>query len=309
LKDGAFDVVQINGLVNPHAAFAAAAERRAVVWQLLDTYSPPLVRRAMMMLVRRLANALMSTGKRVAAVHPGALAFGDRLISFFPPVDTGVFCAKPEVRRDARHELLFSENDFVVGTVGNVNMQKGHDVFVRAAATLKQQWPAARFIILGATYPHFQSYAEKLLEDAVSLGLRVPQDLRIIDPRERVAELAQAFDVFWLTSRPNSEGIPTAMEEAMSLGIPVVSFDVGAVAEAVDDGVSGFVVPGGDMGALVAATLSLARDLTMHSRISQQAARTAAQRFSHIACADAHMTAYLKAIRHAQRGDKCKSSV
>jgi hypothetical protein len=34
------DLVQINGLVNPHAAFAARAEGIPVVWQILDTYAP-----------------------------------------------------------------------------------------------------------------------------------------------------------------------------------------------------------------------------------------------------------------------------
>jgi glycosyltransferase involved in cell wall biosynthesis len=301
LRRGDFDVVQINGLVNPHAAFAATAEGRAVVWQILDTYPPMRVRRVIMALVRRLADVLMCTGRRVAAAHPGALAFGDRLVTFFPPVNSDVFSPRGEVREAVRREFGFGEQDFVVGTVSNVNMQKGHDVFVRAAGRLKQLVPNARFVILGATYPHFRSYADQLFTEAARFGLCVGQDFVVMDPGQRVPELEQAFDVFWLTSRPNSEGIPTAVEEAMTLGIPVVAFDVGAVAEAVEDGICGFVVPCNDAESLVTVTSRLARDQGARGRMGQAARRIALERFSHVVCAEAHLVAYAKAIQHASR--------
>lgn len=62
-----------------------------------------------------------------------------------------------------------------------------------------------------------------------------------------VQRLAKA-QIFVLTSR--WEGFPRSILEAMRAGLPVVASDVGGVAEAVDDGVSGFVVPRGDVEAL-----------------------------------------------------------
>src|ERR671933_654083 len=59
IRERAIDVVQLEGLVNPHAALAAALERTAVVWQLLDTRAPMTVRRLLMPLVVRLADVVL----------------------------------------------------------------------------------------------------------------------------------------------------------------------------------------------------------------------------------------------------------
>ena len=82
IRERRIDVVQVNGLVNPHGAIAGHLENVAVVWQLLDTV-PMAARRVVMPLVKRIADVVMSTGLKVAQVHPGAVEFGDRLIFFF----------------------------------------------------------------------------------------------------------------------------------------------------------------------------------------------------------------------------------
>ena len=55
-----------------------------------------------------------------------------------------------------------------------------------------------------------------LLDEAESLGLRIGTDFFVVDPGLRVSELAPALDLYWLTSEPRSEGIPTTVEEAMA---------------------------------------------------------------------------------------------
>ncbi len=49
-----------------------------------------------------------------------------------------------------------------------------------------------------------------------------------------------------MTSTARSEGMPTAILEAMALGKPVVSTDVGSTRELVEDERTGFVVPAED---------------------------------------------------------------
>lgn len=65
-------------------------------------------------------------------------------------------------------------------------------------------------------------------------------------------------DVLVLTSR--TEGLPGVILEAAAAGLPVVSYDVGGVAEAVADGRTGFVHPRGDVAAMAASLAVLARD-------------------------------------------------
>src|SRR5207253_8180460 len=87
------DVVQIGGLVNPHAALAARRRGAAVVWQIVDSRSPALVRRLAMVLVRRLADAVMFDGEGLVPLHGGASLAMPTFV-YFPPVDTGRFIPK-----------------------------------------------------------------------------------------------------------------------------------------------------------------------------------------------------------------------
>src|SRR5205807_1007807 len=99
------DVVQVMGLVNPHAAMAARREKRAVVWQLVDTRAPRLVRAGLMPMVLRWSDVVMSTGQKVADAHPGSRRLGSRLRLFVPPVNVSEFKPNPAKRAAARREL------------------------------------------------------------------------------------------------------------------------------------------------------------------------------------------------------------
>lgn len=286
------DVVLINGLVNPHAAFAARLEKVPVVWQLLDTFAPMVLRRAMMPLVLRLSGAIMTTGMAVAEVHPGALSFGERLISFYPIVDSERFRPDLNQRAAARHELGLHDSDFVIGNIGNINPMKGHRTFVKAAAALKLRHPSMRFVILGATSVAHEGYRAELLGEAQSLGLSVGSDLIVQDPGTRVHELAPALDLFWLTSEPRSEGIPTVIGEAMALEIPVVAANVGAVSAAVADGVTGTLVPPRDVAAFVTVTMELLDDPQRRREMGREGRQRAQRLYSPDACAQLHRAAF-----------------
>ena len=298
LADEGADLVLIGGLHNFQAAFAARRSGQAVVWQLLDTNSPVAFRRLAMRAVTRYADAIMSTGHEVARVHPGALAFGDRLVPYLMPVDVSDFAPDSERASAARTELGLGSSDLVVGTVNNLNPMKGHLTFIRAAALLRRRLPTVRFVLLGATYEYRSDYTQMLLDEAESLGLEVGNDLLIVDPGSRVSQLAPALDLFWLTSEPRSEGTPTTVEEAMALGIPVVAADVGGVRELVDDGETGYLVSPRDPEALAAATEPLLDDPERRRRMGEAARVRAVADFNLDRCADLHLIAFERAMEH-----------
>jgi glycosyltransferase involved in cell wall biosynthesis len=309
LETRGIDLALIGGLHNSQAALAAHRARRAVVWQVLDTNSPMAFRRFAMKAVTRLADVVMSTGQEVARAHPGALAFGDRLVPYFPPVDVDEFAPDLERRYAARSELGLDANDLVVGSVNNLSPMKGHLTFIRAAAQVRRRRPNVRFVLLGATYEHRSEYTQLLFDEAESLGLRVGAELLVVDPGSRVRELAPALDLFWLTSEPRSEGIPTTVEEAMALGIPVVAADVGGVREIVDDGETGALVPSRDPEAVVAATEPLLDDAALRRQMGEAARVRAVADFNLDRCADSHLVAFERAMEHraARRGRRSLS--
>jgi len=302
LEDEGADLALIGGLHNFQAAFAARRAGRPVVWQILDTKSPIAFRRLAMRGVTRLADVVMSTGQEVARVHPGALAFGDRLVPYLMPVDVSEFAPDPERSAAARLELGLGPSELIVGTVNNLTPMKGHLTFIRAAAHLRQRRPEVRFLLLGATLQ--PEYTQTLFDEAESLGLQVGRELLVVDPGSRVRELAPALDLFWLTSEPRSEGIPTTVEEAMALGIPVVATNVGGVQEIVRDHETGLLVPPHDPEALVVASEPLLDNPELRQRFGEAARARAVAEFDLERCADLHAIAFERAIRH--RAARCR---
>ena len=71
--------------------------------------------------------------------------------------------------------------------------------------------------------------------------------------------------MFVLSSR--SEGFPVAVLEAMAAGLPVVATDVGGVAEAVEHGETGLLVPAADSEALARALERLVADGALRRRL------------------------------------------
>lgn len=301
IRQKEISVVLINGLVNPHAAMAARMERVPVVWQILDTRAPMVMRRILMPLVTRFADVVMCTGMEVARAHPGALQMGDRLVPFFPPVDTNNFRPNQTMRRRARSELGVPENAILIGTVGNINPQKGHEYLIRAGSIIHSQIRDLFIRILGVYTPTQARYDAKLHKQTQDLGLANKERLQFVDPGDRVAELLPAFDIFLLTSLPRSEGIPTVILEAMACGLPVVATDVGGVREIVENGVTGLVVPPLDPIAIANATLYLLQNPELLQRMGKKARKRAVEYYDIEACANTHVRAFEAALAHHRR--------
>jgi glycosyltransferase involved in cell wall biosynthesis len=291
------DLVQIGGLVNPHAAIAARLEGAAVVWQLLDTRAPMALRRVLMPLVVRIADVVMSTGRKVAAVHPGAEALGERLRIFFPPVDPDLFEPLAMDAVAARTEFGLGQADLVVGTVGNLNPQKGHEYLLRAMALARAERTEAKLLVVGASHETHRAYERGLYRLCGDLGLVKGRDVIFAGPRADVRPALAAMDVFAFAPVPRSEGAPTAVEEAMMMGLPVVATDVGAMAEVVDDGKTGYLVPPLNPQAMSEVLLRLLGDSAERMRLGTSGHDRARERFSLEECADVHLAAYEHAVR------------
>ena len=229
-------------MVNPQAGIAARLERTAIVWQLLDSRAPMAVRRAVMPFASRVSGAITSWGRGLAAAHPGALAAGERLIVVYPPVDPSL-APDPAARERARERLAIAPQAVAVGTLGVRHSQKGHEYLVRAAAIVKREHPDAVFRVIGDPSPNHADHMASVEAEARAAGLLGPDGIEFVAPGGEGTELLQGLDVFAMTSIPHSEGMPTAILEAMACAKPVVSTAVGSVDELVEDGVTGFLAP------------------------------------------------------------------
>jgi glycosyltransferase involved in cell wall biosynthesis len=167
-----------------------------------------------------------------------------------------------------------AQGEFLVTTVGNIRRVKGHDVFIKAAAAIVPHFPKVSFSIAGDVLePAYFTELQTLVRD-LDLSDRFRFDGGVTDLRQHLA----AADIFVLPSR--SEGFSNAIVEAMAASLPVVATNVGGNAEAVNDGISGFLVPSEDPGALSAAILRLLSDPSQAGAMGAAGRSLVAERFT-----------------------------
>jgi glycosyltransferase involved in cell wall biosynthesis len=106
---------------------------------------------------------------------------------------------------------------------------------------------------------------------------RVPDAVGFVAPRELGPHFERAAVVACPSRR---EGYGVVAREAMAHGRPVVATAVGGLADAVEDGVTGLLVPSRDPAALRAALVRLLEDAELRARLGTAAREAAERRFA-----------------------------
>jgi glycosyltransferase involved in cell wall biosynthesis len=173
--------------------------------------------------------------------------------------------------REALAALGIAPDCAVVGNVAALTGHKDHAVLLDAAARVLQRREDVRFVIVGDG-----ELRPSLEERARSLGLA--ERCVFAGFRDDVDRLLPAFTVFCLSSK--QEGLGTSVLDAMAFGRPVVATAAGGIPEAVEDGVTGRVVPPGDPDALADALLAVLDDKAARERMGADGRRRFEERFT-----------------------------
>jgi L-malate glycosyltransferase len=164
----------------------------------------------------------------------------------------------------------------VVAVVSRLIRMKGLEQFLEAAVIVRRRVPAARFLIVGDTNPDDRPYRSVLVEMANRLGLS--DRLVFAGLRTDVPALLREVTVSVMPSL--NEALSNVLLESMAAGVPVVATRVGGTPEAVEDGVSGLLVPPGDPVALADAICGVLADPALAGRLGCAARRSIRERFS-----------------------------
>lgn len=164
----------------------------------------------------------------------------------------------------------------VIGMIGNIEHRKGYDILIRAAARLVSEFPEVTFLVVGADKSPDGQELLRLQTLAGALG--VAAHVIFTGPRDDIPEILAAIDIFVLCSR--REGLSLAMTEAMAAGKPVVVTPVGGMAEAVEPGRNGILIPPEDPEALAEGLRYLLANPNWARQMGQYGQTIAAQRFN-----------------------------
>ncbi|MEM7533263.1 MAG: glycosyltransferase family 4 protein [Chloroflexota bacterium] len=167
----------------------------------------------------------------------------------------------PQVSPPEMRQLLGIPQDApVVGSVTRLSPQKGPLDFVQMAARIAQTHPDTHFVMVGDG--PLRGDVEALIAQH---GLTA--QFHLTGLRRDVPELLATFDIFVLTSL--WEGLPRVLPQAMATGLPIVATAIDGNAEAVEDGVNGFLVPPENPTALSQSVCQLLDDDALAQRMGQ----------------------------------------
>lgn len=266
LRDFRADVVHSHEFTM--AIYGAAAAPRAGARHVITMhgglyYATAWRRRMALRWAARRSDALVGVSVATAAALERTLGTGRRRAVVVPngiPQRSGV-------RELVRRELSIAPDDLLIVAVGNLYPVKGHAVLLDALAMLRDRdgWHLA---IAGRG-------EEEAGLRARAAAAGIESRVHILGFRDDIPDILAAGDIFAMPSL--SEGLPLALVEAMSFGLPVVVTRVGGIPEVVTDGVEALLVPPSDPSALASALRRLIDDVQLRRRLGD-AGRTRAQR-------------------------------
>lgn len=187
------------------------------------------------------------------------------------------------VTLDAREQLGFRRDDFIVLQLGRMVPRKGVDNVIRAVALLRgEHGVRAQLLVVGGNTerPDPASTPElgRLMHLAHELGIEDAVTFTGQRQREQLRYFYSAADVFVTTPWYEPFGITPL--EAMACGTPVIGTAVGGIKTTVVDGETGYLVPPNDPVALAERLAWLERNPQLAQRLGWAGMRRAYQHFT-----------------------------
>ena len=167
-------------------------------------------------------------------------------------IDTRRFDCAGFDRQEKRRALGFGDRDFLILTVAEMNKNKNQSMVLKALAALKDkpEYANMKYLICG-----MGEYGKVLRQQAKDLGIE--DHVFFMGYRKDIPDIYRCCDLFAFLSY--REGLPVALMEAMSSGLPVVCSAARGNTDLVEHGNEGLIVPQ-DPDAVAGAILELYHD-------------------------------------------------
>lgn len=191
-----------------------------------------------------------------------------------------------DVRARARAALGFNDTHFVIGMSAWFRPEKDHGLLFGVFQRLLERTPSVRLLLVGGgpLLEHYRAFIQG------QPGLA--DTIHFAGPVDDVRPFLHAMDVGCLIPSSN-EGFSNSVLEKMAAGLPLVVTRIGGNAEAVVDGVTGFVIPPGASEQLENRLTRLHVDSPLRHSMSTAARKRVEEHFSLDRMIQQHETLYL----------------
>lgn len=184
-------------------------------------------------------------------------------------VHNGIEALEPAPTHPLVAEL--GEEGPVIAAVAELRVSKGIVTLIEAMPSVLAEHPQCRLAIAGDGEQ--RPAIERRIEE-----LGIAHAVRLLGLTEGPQEVLSG--AFAFVNPAYAEAFPYTVIEAMSAGVPIVATNVGGTGEAIEDGVTGFLVPPKDPGALAGGIKGLLADRELAERLGRDAAHRYRQRFT-----------------------------
>ncbi len=205
-------------------------------------------------------------------------------------IDNGIPIERYNVQRqaDLRLTLGIYPDEYAVVIVGRLAVEKGHAVFLEAAARVLETFKNVKFLIVG----------DGLLKDNLvkqASDLNIVENTIFVGIREDIPLIYALSDV--MVNASYNEGLPMTILEAMAAKLPIIATNVGAVGEAVIHEHNGLLLEPGNSLALSSAILDLLKHKEKRQRFADKAYDEVCARYSNDRMAVRYNAVYEEVMR------------
>ena len=272
VRENGIDIIYCNGtLAKIVGTFIGRKNKKPVIWHvrniqqtwfmksLMETLSGFQCVRKIICVSRATARPFKRAKNKVHVVYNG--------------IDPSDF-DRDSIRGSLREEFSIPPDTVLVGNTGRVVPRKGYVEFIDTVSRLASDNSIkgkTKFVIVGDTPWFFPKNHLRELEDhAEKLGVR--DSFIFTGYREDVRPYLKDFDLFVIPSN-YPDPFPRSVIEAMAFSLPVVGFSIGGIAEAIEDGETGFLCDPGDFEKVGESVSILVRDAEARGEMGRNARR------------------------------------
>lgn len=263
---------------------AALAGVPAVLTRRVDATEPPVVARlkhrpyaAVVVLSRAIETQVLRSG--IAAA---------RVVRIPSAVDAARFRPDPAARGRLLAAFGLPDDSLVVGCIAQLIERKRHSWLFGVLPDLVRALPQVRVLCFGRG-PLKRRLRAELRERGLTAYVTLPGF------RDDLPELVPGLDL--LVHPAAREGLGLALLEAASAAVAAVACAAGGIADVIEHGRSGILVPVGDAAALRDALVRLLRDAPARARLGAAARAQVERRFNVAGLIDAHLSLYGRVLR------------